>query len=507
MKVYDTDPKLPSYARPEYVEVVPDLRLVADELGGTRAMHARSTEYIRKWTAEDPKNYNIRRKCETFFEGFGRTLSAAVGMMFAKPPQVQWNKAEEAMIEHWHNLDGAGANGPVFLKRFSDISIRDGLGIILVDHPSPPDVQPTTDNPDGEITGDMEAALNLRPRWTMYQRAQAINWMVEVVNNVATLTQLTLVERSTVRDGRFGVKSVVRYRDLRLEPNEDGVRVAKWTLWERTGEGTKEEEFKVDGSGEFRNRRGEVATFLPVAIAYTGRTDAPMEVTVPLLGVAWANLAHWQVSTSLRFNSEVAGFAQPTWIGDLHPDETGKTSRAIGPLVSVHLKEGGDFKWSEPQGTGLERLALLALEKLRQMAALGVSFLQSDTRSAETAEAKRLDAAAENATLATAATGIEDAANLAAEIHAWYLGIEKDDAPTITISRDFESTTMESDIMVAYVRAIREAGLPARLLLDAWQRGGRIAEDVDLDEVELEMLAAGAVVEEGDGDVDGDVAA
>lgn len=490
--LYGKDPKLPNYARPEFHALVPDLTLIADEMGGTRTMHARSTTYIRKWTGEKPGNYSIRRQCETFFEGFGRTLSAAVGMMFAKAPSIEWEQGEETMGPHWENLDGAGTAGPVFVKRFAEASLRDGLSIILVDHPSPPKVNATPENPTGEVTGDIEVAFNLRPMWTRYDRAQAINWLVEVVNNQTTLTQLTLIETAAERDGPFGIKTVIRYKDLRLEVNRDGVRVATWTLRQLIDEaGTNEQGFRPVGQGTYTNRKGEAATFLPVAVAYTGRSDAPMDSSIPLLGVAWANLAHWQLSTSLRFNSEVAGFAQPTVIGELAADpQTGKPiALEIGPLVSVHVAQGGDFKWSEPAGTGLERLALLVLEKLRQIAALGVSFLQSDTRGAETAEAKRLDAAAENATLATATTGIEDAINQAWIYHAWYMGIEAEGAPTLTMSRDYEATTMAAEIMVAYVTAIRDAGLPIRVMLEAWQQGGRIPADVDLDELEAEMMA------------------
>jgi hypothetical protein len=492
MKFFTNEPNLPNYARDEYREILPDLTLIADEIAGTRRMHEKSTEYIRKWGAEKKGNYKIRRECETFFEGFGRTLSAAVGMLFAKGPDLEWNQAEAAMSPHWDNIDGMGANGPVFVKRFAEAAVRDGISLILVDHPVAPKQEPTEDNPEGTVTGDLEERLNLRPLWSKYNRLQAINWMVEVVNNRATVTQLTLVESAAVREGAYGVKTVLRYRDLRLGVNEDGVRVASWILREVTDEsGQGEGSFRIVGQGDFRNRQGEQATFLPVAIAYTGRSDAPMDAAIPLLGVAWANLAHWQLSTSLRFNSEVAGFAQPTVIGELASDpQTGRpVDLEIGPLVTVQVTEGGDFKWSEPAGTGLERLALLVLEKLHQIAAMGVSFLQRDTRAAETAEAKRLDAAAENATLATAATGIEDAVNVALEIHAWYLGIDKVNAPVLTLSRDFEATTMSADIMTAYVRAVHEASLPIRILLESWQQGGRIQPDTDLDKLELEMMA------------------
>lgn len=485
MKPYGKDPKQPNYARPEYVESEGELTLIADEMGGTKAMHARSTEYIRKWSGEKKENYKIRRLCESFFEGFGRTLSAAVGMLFAKPPAIEWNEAEAIATEHWDNIDGVGTKGTVFAKRFSEATTRDGLALILVDHPSPPKDEK---GKPVEVTGELEERLALRPRWAMYDRMAAINWFHEEIDNRLTLTRLVLYEPATERDGAYGVKPVHRYRVLELVESAEG-RLAKWTLYRMNtepGQATAET-FTEEDSGEFTNKSGERASFLPVSIGYAGRTDTPMQAAPPLLGVAYANLSHWQLSTSLRFNSEVAGFAQPTVIGELATDATGNpVPFEIGPLVLVHLAEGGEFKWSEPEGTGLDRLANLVLEKLRQIGALGVSFLMSDTRAAETAEAKRLDASAENATLATAAQGIEDALNMAWAHHAWFLGVEN--APVITISRDFESTALASDIMRAYVDGLN-AGLPPRILLEAWQQGGRIPEDADLDQIEMEMMA------------------
>jgi len=480
------DPKLPNYRRPEHVKTEPDLKLIQDELGGTRAMHEASSLYIRKWAAEKTPNYNIRRKCETFFEGLGRTLSAAVGMLFARPPEVEWNAAEERMADHWGNIDSAGTAGVVFLKRFSEASIRDGIGIILVDHPPMPDDVEKTE--DGGVTSDVEEARNLRPTWSVYSRAQAINWRADVVNNKRTLTLLVLHETVQIPVGTYGMETRDRFRVLSLTGGK-----ASWVLYEQNVQGA--EQFKEMGKGDFTNRTGEPADRIPVAIAYTGRTDAPMQATIPLLGVAWANLAHWQLSTSLRFNSEVAGLAQPTVIGELARDANGvEKPLEIGPLVSVHLATGGEFKFTEAEGTGLERLSLLAQEKLREMAALGMSFLQRDTRAAETAEAKRLDASAENSTLATAAQGIADAANEALALHWWYLGGEKEGAPTLRLNPEYEDMTMPPDLMRAYVEALK-AGLPEETFLKALHAGGRLPEDADPEELALLMIANRAAAE------------
>jgi hypothetical protein len=198
----------------------------------------------------------------------------------------------------------------------------------------------------------------------------------------------------------------------------------------------------------------------------------------------------------------VAAIEQPVIVGELQGGTTvadGTTSAAklkLGWLTAVRIAAGGDFKWVGPSGAGLASLVEGVKEKLEQIGQMGMSFLVSDTRAAETAEAKRLDATAENSTLATAAQGIEDAINLALEIHAWYLGIEKAGAPVMTINKDFENTAMDSQTMVAYVDAVVRAGLPPRLLLEAWQQGGRLPADADLDMLESEMMGGMAARED-----------
>lgn len=479
MSTKTNDPQLPNYQRPEFVATQPDLDLVHDLLAGTRRMWERASTYIRKWTDEDVNVYGIRSKVETLFEGLGRTLSAAVGMLFAKPPQIEWNQSEEAMTEHWANIDGAGTAGSVFVKRFAEASIRDGLAIILVDHPPAPEGL--------TITAANEQPLGLRPTWAMYGRGQAVSWRAGVVNNRKVLTQLVLYEAGVENDGEFGIRVVHRYRKLELANGR-----ASWTLYEQVKENANApESFRVVANGGFLNRKGEPADFLPVSVAYAGRTDTPMQATIPLLGVAWANLSHYRQAANLQFYREMCAFPQPTVKGTIMPDPVSNLpgKLRIGPSVAVHLEADGDFTWTELQGTSLEALERGVLEKEQQIGKLGMAFMITDTRAAETAEAKRLDATAENSTLATAAQGIEDAVNAAYEYHGWYLDIPKEKCPVISISRDYENTAMEPATMAVYIQAVRDAGLPVRTLLEAWLGGGRLPPETDIDALELEMIA------------------
>lgn len=500
--VNQDDPTQPDYVRPELMAALPDLQLMDDLLHGTRRMWRRASAYISKWPDEEASTYQRRSQGETLFGGLKRTIGAGVGMLFAKAPSVEWGPAEARMMPLWDNLDAQGTKGSVFAKRFAQAALRDGLCLLLVDFPP---------RPTGvTVTAANEQALGLRPIWAMYPRHQIINWRVETVQNQRVLTLVVLHELADVPDGPYGTVLRDRYRVLYL----DETGAAAWRLYQRRelvgGAGVERgvmpitnqdgAAFDLIAEGRFLNARGEARSSLPVAVAYTGTTDTPMVVDPPLLDVAWANLAHWQLATDLRFNSVVAGFEQlvvsGSLLGSVDPD-TGMQvpgKLRVGPLVAINVENGGAVQWISPAGGGLAQLKERVLEKLAAMAQQGLSFLQTDTRAAETAEAKRLDASAENATLATAAQAIEDAINLAWENTAWYDGLERQAAPVITLSRDYESTAMTAQLLTAYVQAVATAGLPVRLLLAKMQQGGLIGADEDLDAMEADILANQAAI-------------
>ena len=500
MSEHTNDTAIPSYRRPELLAVTADLELMSDLLAGTRRMWEKASLYIRKWADEEDAVYLIRSKCEQVFEGVGRTLSAAVGMLFAREPGIEWNAGEVEMREHWKNIDGAGTKGHVFVKRFSETSMRDGVGLIFVDN-APRPIDPETKKPI-VVTADNEVELGLRPTWSAYPRQNILSWRTDKVNNQHQFTQVVLWEPTQINTGLFGVETVNRYRVLQLVEGQ-----ATWVLWERKdGKASQPDIFVILLAGIFKNSKGQAATKLPVTVAHTGRMDKMLVASVPLMGVAWANLGHWQQASNLRFYRDLAAFPQPTIIGELVsaavPEGLPAPAKVkLGPLVTVHLKgEGASFGYTAPPSEGFAPVKEGVEEKLQAMAVLGMSFLASDTsRQRETAEAKRLDATAENATLATAAQGIDDAINGAYKIHAWYLGIAEEEAPVFTLNRDFESTAMDPQTMQAYVQAVKDAGLPPRLLLEAWQKGGRIPPDTDLDELEAEMFANQAAIEEDAG--------
>ena len=470
-----TDPNQPDYVRPEVIAAQPDLALIHDLMAGTRRMHDRAGQYIPKWKDESDTVWHKRAKCEQVYEGFGRTLSAAVGKLFAVPPKLSAEVMAEDIEAHWDNIDAQGNKGDVAAKHFASDALADGYALILVDHPTAP--------ADQVVTMASERQLGLRPVWAFYQREAVRSWRTAIVNNVEQTVQLVLAESATDPDGAYGVTEVEQYRVLAVENG-----VAVWRLY-RVVESQTERSFMLEADGVFRDRAGRTRDTLPIAVAYAGRTDAAYTATPPLLGVAWANLGHWQQASNLRFYRELAAFPQPTVTGALMDGNGDPAALKLGPMVLVQVTENGKFEWTELQGSALDQVEKGVHAKEQQMAAMGVSFLSRDTRAAETAEAKRLDAAAEDSTLATAAQAIEDALNIAWEHHAWYLGLAKPDAPVLSLNRDYENVTLTPQHAQA-IAALIQAGMPIRQAVATLVVGGFLtATEDEIDMITMEWEA------------------
>lgn len=481
----------PSTPRSEYIAVEDDIALIRNLLAGTRRMYEANDEleadkkYITKYTAEKAAAFKKRSKGAKVYGGLGRTLSASIGLLFAKPPEQtdNWNTEIE---QHWENLDGKGTHGDVFCKRHSEDAIADGLVGILVDFPSVPE--------GTVVTAANEKTLNLRPLWSAYTRLDILSWRTATIDNVETLTQVVLRESAEENDGKFGTNAKLLYRvcsliTQKVDEHSEPALAAVWELLEEVADKTNPANVRIVSreKGVFRDKAGLPFRVIPLAVCYAGRTDEQLTATPPLLDVAWANLEHWQVATDLRYYEKLCCFPQPTVEGELANDpQTGlPVPFQSGPGVLVRVTAGSKFLWTEVSGSSLTVLRASLEEKKDEIAELGASFLAKKTRGVETAEAKRLDAAAENANLATAAQGVEDGFNLALGFHGQYLGIDKEQAPTIAINRDFEGIMMDANVMMAYV-ALVNAGFPKKVALEMLQAGGRISEDADLEKLELE---------------------
>lgn len=79
------------------------------------------------------------------------------------------------------------------------------------------------------------------------------------------------------------------------------------------------------------------------------------------------------------------------------------------------------------------------------MASLGLAFLVGEKRAAETAEAKRIDSGAQNATLASCVRTLEDQLESSLGFHGQFLSIEE--AGSIEINREFDDIALDPTML------------------------------------------------------------
>jgi len=165
------------------------------------------------------------------------------------------------------------------------------------------------------------------------------------------------------------------------------------------------------------------------------------------------------------------------------------------PAALLPAAPEADAKYVSHDGASLGSCKQ-ALDDLKSdMGTLGLAMLAPQKRAAETAEAKRLDKSTSDAPLAVTARGLQDALEQALQLHARYYGLDSGGA--VEVNRDFEGLLMEAPVMQAFAQLVN-AGFPPWLVLEELQRGGRIADDADLEGLATEW-ALGQATNEAQG--------
>jgi len=464
-----TDTDLPSTRSPLSAAQIGATDLMRDLAGGTEAVRAAGQTYLPKAPGEKPGFYANRLARSVFFNAVERTVQGLTGLVFRKDPVLSDDPeggVPEQIVEHWENIDLEGTHGDVFCRDLLADALLVGHAAILVDYP----------NTGGNQRRDQEVAGNIRPYWVPIKKEDIMSWRSVQEGGASVLTQLVLREKTWVPDGRFGEREQTRYRVFYREMGR---------VWYELLEVTKNNEVTRVEEGDYPTQ-----TLIPVAEIKTSGSKSLFNSKPPLLDLGYLNVAHyqqWSDYAYAMFKSNVP-FLFGKGIEEAKDPKTGEKleSIVIGPNTSF-LTSGpnADLKYVSHDGAALGS-SKQALDDLKaDMGTLGLAMLAPQKRTAETAEAKRLDKSTSDSALAVAARAEQDAVENALQFHANYLRLES--GGSVTINRDFEGLLMEAPVMAAFAQLVN-AGFPARLVLEALKQGGRIADDADLDELEMLWL-------------------
>jgi hypothetical protein len=442
------DPSKPNYTSDAYISMRENWTLMEDVDGGTNAMRAKCATYMPQMPLEHVDDYRQRVKACEFFAATSRTVRGLVGMVFRRPPKLG-QELNEQLAQHWEDIDGQGTHGEVFTRELYEQGMLLGHGVILVDYPEI--------NPQLKLTLYDERDAGVRPYWCAITPSQILNWRTITRYGRTMLQQVVIRECTLEPSGAFGEQEVERYRVFRLvdvydEATKATTTQVQWSVWEWV-ESNGKRELQEKSQGQMMVAGGKPMTRIPVTAFFCGPKKGWFESTPPLVDLAWANIAHWNVQSDHRHSLHKASIPLLVGIGR----DTSEAAPPIGVNAMIDMPIGGDLKYVEHSGSALSATAQELKDLETRMAALGLAMLQSESRAAETARARRIDKSEQDSALANSARSLQDAIEEALSYHSEYLGLPPAGESSVLVNNDFEDLTPEPTLISA-VSALHLAG-------------------------------------------------
>lgn len=470
------DSNRPDTPHEAYKRMKPRWEMCRALMIGTDAIREGAETYLPRMEEESDASYEFRRTLVALHNGFQRTVLASVGFILEEPPELGADMPK-VLADFAENVDRAGTHLNVFTRRLSQAGVTDGFAGILVEHTKVKDPQ--------KVSADDEKRLGIGPYWLLYKVDDVYKPVYEMVNGVRTLTLLILREVVKKRVGRFGYTTVTRYR---VYTNDEGKGVVRCEVWEAVGQGVP---IMTETAMVITNQ-----TEIPWSPLPVGDEISPDEWKPPLMDLAFLNIEHHQCKTNMASLETLACVPTQVRIG-AKPDENGEYPPIkLGPRSTIEApyQQGvpTPLYWHSPSIDALEPTHK-SLDKIEAaMGAAGMAFLSPDTRAAETAEARRIDTAAQRATLQSFAQAVQDCLERAFGFTANF--IPSVTAGSVTVNNNFTGEGINTAFLTVCLQAYEKDSLTLEELRYVFQTG-QLPEDFDAEDTAL-LLAAAAQREE-----------
>lgn len=500
------NPELPSWTSPAYLDMEPRWKFCRDVFEGTEAVRRVENldTYFPLGAAETTAERLTRAYRAELFPMLKETVKGLVGLALRKDPKLS-KDVPATIVNLWENLDGAGTAGPVFLKRVFIDAILKGHSGVLVDVPKASSSLPLTIRQTNN--------LGLRPYAVHVKPEMVINWRTEVINGSVVLTLLVIEEIVDQEDGRFGSRSIRRFR---VFVRDKATGLINYELWEQDDE-AKDPKLVPGSEGVLTS-----ITRIPFAVCYAGERLAALQSLPPLLDLAYTNIAHVQVlsdhRTALHAGSNpilvtkgrtggvrmvtpdpnkpaplIEGLAGTSFD---NPSIPGLTASApplvLGVNTGIDVDKEGDVKYVEHAGNALSSSDKELANIEARGAAQGLSMLVRDTRGVQTAEAERLQRVEKDASLSSAVRSLHDMGEMMLAYFALFLS--ETTGGSLELDYAFEDAMLTVEQVDAYVKMFAAGALTRRTMWARLVKGGWLPEDFDADAEENALTKAEEIV-------------
>lgn len=447
----------PSIQHPQYKEFAPSWELMRDAVAGEDDVKKKGVKYLpmKSGTAaiEDPAVkelvYDMYKTRAEFPEITAPTIRGAVGLMLAQPAKIELPESMLGLIER-ATLDGLTLDA-LHRRMAMEVMTTGRYGLLPA------------------IDGDG------RPYLAGYTAESIINW--DTSSGVPDFVMLD--ETGLYRDRTTGQWiEETRLRECQIY---DGVFMSR--VWTKTESG-----WTATDDQEARTPAGKPLDFLP--FVFVGSLDlTPDPDDVPLYGLAKLAVRIYRLDADYSFSLHMTSEPTPVAIGFDSPAQAiadGSAPKTLGSSVLWILPAGGDAKYLEFSGPGLEKQAEAIRDSFARAEKFGSQVLQSGN-SAESGEALKLRAASQTATLIsiaqTTAAGLERALR---NIAIW-IGADPEQV-IVTPNLKFFDSAMTPQELDALVRSWQANAISHRTLFDKMQAGGIIREDRQYEDEESDIV-------------------
>jgi hypothetical protein len=450
----------------DYAKWLPRWQRCRDAAGGEDAVKERGEVYLPRPSGQKDKDYLAYKKRAYWYNATQRTIDGLTGLIFRKEPQVE---APESMKEWLEDVTLTGISLREFASHVVDNVMQVGRAGILVDYPT---VDLTPDLTVAQLEG-----IGARPYLALYQAEDIINWRFARVGSKTQLVLVVLRETADVvaDNDEFELSEIEQYRVLDLEPNTAKYRQRVFR--------------KDDEKGDWKSIaetypliKGQPFTEIPFVFVGVGRNDGQLE-TPPVYDLANINLSHYRTLADLENGAHWTGLPTPVFSG-LSED---KKEVALGSTEGVVLPIGGEAKYLEFTGQGLQVLENRAKAKEEEMAVLGARILATEKRQPETAETAAIHRAGENSVLASIANTASRGIDRALEIAREWGGLTGD--INIQLNTDYLAVQMNPAMLTSLTAALQAGKIGHEDYFWYLQRGDVIREERTFEEMMADIEA------------------
>lgn len=460
---------------PEWAEVQTALLLPDTLLGGTTAMRAAGTRYLRKGEAEAQADYELRLHSTTLTDSYPRTLNFLTGQVFSKDVTLEDETAEiQALTD---NIDNKGNNLSVFGAKAFRAGLHAGESFILVDFSK----VKTMETEDGRMYFDEQAMAwkprtlaaaqenGWRPYWVLIEAKSVIDVWTDIVNGVSVISQFRYYEPKVEEETPWTRKA--KTERIRV------LRPGSWEVWEQVEGTDKKKTWIMVDSGTTGLDVIPVAAFIP------GEPKSEYTALPALQGLADLCETHWQASSGHRHLMDwvrrPAFFGKMLGMGDGAPVAFGPNRLIESNSPEADLKSVGvDVGSVEASQGDLQRIE-------SAMALYGLRLLMPRSGNT-TATQHTLESAESDSALKRWAKAFKDTLERAFEFTAMWLSVDLPEAAGAKLNDEFVRI-FDADQTRVILEAVAAGIIPKEMAYDALKATLPVRDDLDWVEAKAMM--------------------